>query len=542
MSHLRRLFAGVALALIVAPLLASAPLFDPDEGLHAAIAQEMLQRGDYVTPTFRGEPFLDKPILFFWAEAASLRLFGRHEAAVRIPPLLFGLFGMITVALLGRALFDESAGLLAGIVYGTMVLPMGVSEVAVHDVGVVPFMCLAALCLVHVDNGGSIWKAGLVAGVALGLSILTKGLVGVVFTGILAVCLTVRRPASWLGLRFALALAVAVAVAVAAPWYIAMEHAHPGYLHYYFVERHLRGYLTATQRHAGRPLWYYVPIVLGGALPWTAYLAGALRDATRGPRASPEAGRRLVLWGWFATGLVFLSIGESKLVTYALPLFPALALIVGEYVARRHAVGGGPVDPLFRMALVAQAAALALLPAIGLLLLKWKFDEMRPQWWFGILLVSLLIAFTARRAFRSSSEYGVIDGIVRVSVMALFGLMIVAPRAAAWMTSRDLAAALNTAGALPSRVWVVDERIGSLIFYLDPALRAEASADRVDTATFPEAMTRLRVDPPDALLAVRNSQLPRFLRMFPSPPAAEAHAGTFTVFRVETLRATAGVR
>jgi 4-amino-4-deoxy-L-arabinose transferase len=93
-----------------------------------------------------------------------------------------------------------------------------------------------------------------------------------------------------------------------------MERAHPGYLYYYFVERHLQGYLTATQRHAGRPFWYYLPIVLGGALPWTGYLAGALRSAAGNPL-------RLILWAWFAIGLVFLSIGESKLVTYALPLF-----------------------------------------------------------------------------------------------------------------------------------------------------------------------------------------------------------------------------
>ena len=107
MHNLRRVFAVVALVLVLAPLVASAPLFDPDEGLHAAIAQEMVRRGDYVTPTFLGEPFLDKPILFFWAEAASLRLFGDTEAAVRLPPLLFGLAGMLSVALLGRALFGE---------------------------------------------------------------------------------------------------------------------------------------------------------------------------------------------------------------------------------------------------------------------------------------------------------------------------------------------------------------------------------------------------------------------------------------------------
>src|SRR5690349_12004601 len=147
MPWLRRTFAAMALVLVVAPIVANAPLFDPDEGLHAAIAQEMVRRGDFVTPTFLGEPFLDKPILFFWAEALSLRLFGDNETAVRIPPLLFGLTGMLSVALLGRALFGSAAGLASGIVYGTMLLPFAMSQVAVHDVGLVPFMCVAAWCL-----------------------------------------------------------------------------------------------------------------------------------------------------------------------------------------------------------------------------------------------------------------------------------------------------------------------------------------------------------------------------------------------------------
>src|SRR3569832_1486807 len=105
MHSLRRAFVAVAVALVIAPLLANAPLFDPDEGLHAAIAQEMVLRGDYVTPAFLGEQFLDKPILFFRAEAAALRLFGDRESAVRVPPLLFGVAGMLTVAVLGSALF-----------------------------------------------------------------------------------------------------------------------------------------------------------------------------------------------------------------------------------------------------------------------------------------------------------------------------------------------------------------------------------------------------------------------------------------------------
>lgn len=87
-------FLAGAIALTVVlylwPLTIDAPLVDPDEGLHAAIAQEMNARGDYVMPRFLGEPFLDKPILYFWALAGSIRLFGATELAVRLPGLIFG--------------------------------------------------------------------------------------------------------------------------------------------------------------------------------------------------------------------------------------------------------------------------------------------------------------------------------------------------------------------------------------------------------------------------------------------------------------------
>jgi 4-amino-4-deoxy-L-arabinose transferase-like glycosyltransferase len=506
----------------------------------------MVQRGDYVTPTFRGEPFLDKPILFFWAEAASLRLFGDRAAAVRIPPLLLGLLGMLAVALLGRTLFDEPAGLIGGIVYATMLLPMGVSEVAVHDIGLVPFLCIAALYLFQAVRRNLVTCAAL-AGIALGLSILTKGLVGVVFAVLFAVWLTPRDRASWLRLAVAIAIAIVVAAIVAAPWYVAMERAHRGYLYYYFVERHLQGYLTATQRHAGRPIWYYLPIVLGGALPWTAYLIGAARAAL-GAAALATATRnpvRRALWGWFGTGLIFLSIGESKLVTYALPLFPALAVIIGEYVSSNARVvpasvdprpAPGAADPLFTLAFATHVLALALLPAVGLLILRWKFQAAHPLVWTSVVVLSVLTLDAGRRAARSSSGSGFMACLVGMTLYTIAAMMLVAPRAAAWMTSRDLAAALNRANTLPPSVHVVDERIGSLIFYLKPQLRAEATADRVDAASFADAMMRIGVDPPDAVFAIRESQLPRFYRLFRVPPAPDVRAGTFACFRADTLR------
>ena len=536
MHSLRRAFAAVAFALVVAPLVSPAPLFDPDEGLHAAIAQEMVQRGDYVTPTFLGEPFLDKPILFFWAEAASLRLCGGGERAVRLPPLLFGLLGMASVAALGASLFGRAAGLTAGIVYGTMLLPLGVSQVAVHDIGLVPFLCLAAYCVVRAsidDPGPGIARVaglGVLAGAALGLSILTKGLVGVVFVCVFAACLGVARPHAIRRIAGVLAIAAVVSAAVAAPWYLAMEHAHPGYLHYYFVERHLRGYLTATQRHAGRGWWYYVPIAIGGALPWTAYLAVAAREL----RARPA---RLLVWCWFAAGLMFLSAGESKLVTYALPLFPALAILVGDGLAAQLSAPAAPGRG-FRIAAVLHTIVLAALPAAGLAAVQWKFGASHPLLWPVVAAVAVVVIAAMMRARRSTTLDGFMSGASAAAIVSLVGMMAVLPHAAAWMTAKDLAGALNGMGTLPPRVSVFDERIGSLVFYLSPPLRADASPERLTDTSMAEAIGRARVDPDSSIIAVRNTQLPRFFRLFPRPPAADARAGTFTIFRALTLRET----
>jgi len=119
--------------------------------------------------------------------------------------------------------------------------------------------------------------------------------------------------------------------------------------------------------------------------------------------------------------------------------------------------------------------------------------------------------------------------------MALFGLMIVMPLAASWMTARDLARALNGGGVLPAHVWVLDERIGSLIFYLSPPLRAVAP-DRIDDASAAELVSRIRTGSEDALVAVRDDRVARFSRLFPSPPAPAALAGTFTLYGTGTLR------
>src|SRR5262249_7533342 len=140
--------AFVCAALIyVYPLFLGTPLLDPDEGMHAAISQRMVETGDYVVPRFNGRAFLDKPILYFAAQAPSLRVFGMNEAAVRLPGLAFGLLGAATTALLAWRLFDRDAALATLLVALTLAIPLALAQAAAHDVALVPWTNLAWLLL-----------------------------------------------------------------------------------------------------------------------------------------------------------------------------------------------------------------------------------------------------------------------------------------------------------------------------------------------------------------------------------------------------------
>jgi len=326
---------SIAALLYLAPLLLNAPLTDPDEGLHAAISQEMVERGDLIVPRFVGRAFLDKPILFFWAQAASMRLFGMTTASARLPGMLFALLAIVTTGWLARVLFGNGGrtsgppiGWIAAGCYATMVLPFLLAQAPVHDIALVPLTNVAFGLLwrsrdparLERSRGGSEFRDPILAGCALGLSILTKGLegiaiVGVSFAAYLLVTRTLTRRLMLLGI-----LVVVVAALVALPWYLAMDAREPGYLRYYFLNRHLLGFTTETQRHGGQAWWYYLPLLIAGGLPWIAYVRrSALSDAP---------GK--FLWIWPVASLVLLSLSNSKAVTYLLPVMPAIAIVASR--------------------------------------------------------------------------------------------------------------------------------------------------------------------------------------------------------------------
>jgi 4-amino-4-deoxy-L-arabinose transferase-like glycosyltransferase len=492
----RRLVAALVLlglALYVFPLVLDHPLIDPDEGLHAAIAQAMVEGGDYVTPRFLREPFPDKPVFFFWALAGSLWAFGFTEAAARAPGLLFGLLGAATTGLLAGTILGRRGGWLAAIFYATLSLPIGLMQMPVHDLALVPFTNGALLAFWRAARAVRAQRVlgwSLLAGVCLGGAILTKGLSGVAIVGLahVTVLLIERR------LRVAVivggALALITGLAVAAPWFMAMEQAHPGYLDYYLFQRHVLGFTTATQRH-GKSAWhYYLPVVLGGGLPWILYAPFTM--GRRRPRASDPItesrfadGARLG-WSLLLTGTLFLSLSKSKLLTYALPLFPAIALLAAvAWLARQQRSGDHPSRWFGRMTAVQAGIAALLLPG-ALIFAPEKFAVPQVEWMWVIAGGIAAGWWSAARVVSRHTEAAAALGATMTATTLIVALAVLVPPVANVTTAKDLAETINRSGRFPPELWMVEQRSGSLVFYLDPALRRDLTRERVLQLSSPQ--------------------------------------------------------
>lgn len=484
------------LAAYSAILWVEVPLIDPDEGLHAAIAQEMVERGDWVTPRVLGEPFFDKPILYFWALCCSLSLFGMNENSVRVPGLLFGLMTVASSWYAARKWFGVRAGKFAGCIQATMLLPLATSQIAVHDVPLVAWTvgAIGALWSIHRSGspGISEWKSVASACLFLGLAILTKGLIGVAFVMLAyvpAALLTKRLPL----LRMAtLLLATGIGgLLISSPWFLLMEWKNPGYLEYYFYQRHIVGFLSPTKWHGSREWWYYLPILIGGSLPWGGYLAGAGRQFWSDFRSeSRPAGQheRILLWCWLGMGVLFLSLAKAKLASYCLPLFPPIAMLVGDFWDRglRGELQSGALRDLRFSASAFSWTGLIAFPVVCGGAIAYGLLDYSTELVVVSAIITLIGVSAIRSALRANWERVFAGGVLTLTALGVGTIIEILPAAAEGLSGRPLAGYLNDRFEPGGELILLRERIGSVLFYLDPEVRRGLSTAQVSTKTIRE--------------------------------------------------------
>jgi len=312
-------------------------LVHPDEGRYAEIPREMAVSGDWVTPRLNGIKYFEKPALQYWITAAAYRAFGVQQWTARLWPASAGFLGVLFIGYVGLRLGGPRQGLYSAAVLGSCLWYVGNAHLLTLDTGLTFWMALGLGSLfiaqrdVATPREQRNWM--LAAWAALALAVLSKGLIGVVLPGAALVLYTLLTRDWALWRRLHLLGGTVVLLAIAAPWFVLVSSRNPEFFDFFFIHEHFTRFLTNEARRV-EPWWFFVPMFIAGILPWLLVFAWT---AKRSWTAAPIA-RNGFCWPrfalvWAAFVFVFFSASGSKLPSYILPLFPALALVIGWQLA-----------------------------------------------------------------------------------------------------------------------------------------------------------------------------------------------------------------
>jgi 4-amino-4-deoxy-L-arabinose transferase-like glycosyltransferase len=445
-------------------------LWDVDEGMHAVMSKNILLNGDWVTPTFNGENFYDKPILFNWLGAICFLLFGFNEFAARLPATLFGTAGVLVTYFLGRKMFGPTVGFLGGVILASSAEYLLLSRVVVHDIALTLFttmaLCFFYLALVDV---GRRKRYFLLFWAAAGFAILAKGPLGLVLPGlVIGVFLLSTRRLSLIK-EMQIGWGLLILLAVAGPWYIAISVRNPDYLRYFILEKNLGSFSPSNTHHAG-PIYFYFRALSFGLLPWVTFVPltalGAIRNRDRGPSDAV-----LFLLIWVGAIFVFFSLATAKLESYILPVFPATALLFALYwhdalsdptPSRRRGLlwSWSPVVAL----MVTAAIYVWVVPPISLQV-KAGLDLPRVYGFIWTVAALVILVFVLLWIRKTASAFGTII-VLTGTAMVLFNLVL-APPVGPFRATKDLGLRLDQR-LPPGEKYVFYQRIrDSAMFYTD---------------------------------------------------------------------------
>ncbi len=297
------------------------PLTEPDEARYGNIAAYMSRTGDYVTPHLNH--------VVYWATALLFKIFGENEFSSRLFAALCAWGCVFLVYRIGTFFHDEKSGIYSAGVLSTFLFHSIIAKINILDMPLAFFVCLAIWAGYRYCHGGCEKKGWLyLFYAASGLAFLTKGLIGVVFPfAVTLLWLIISR--RWRdGFKLLSPVGMALFLLISIPWIILVQKSNPDFLWFFFIREHLLRYTTTLHgRH--QAIWFYIPIVVLGTLPWSAFVLKALKGKDM---SAPffKAGEKHLFLIWIFFIFIFFSISSSQLLPYIAPLFLPIAVILGH--------------------------------------------------------------------------------------------------------------------------------------------------------------------------------------------------------------------
>jgi 4-amino-4-deoxy-L-arabinose transferase-like glycosyltransferase len=302
-------------------------LYNPDEGRYAEIPREMLASGDWVIPHLNGLVYIEKPPLQYWATAVSEALFGQNDWAARLYIGLCALATLYTIWALIRREWDAAAAARAAIMLGSSLLFFLLGHQLTLDMSLTLFTTVTFVGFCNAQRDGHWRRWMLLSWAGIAGAFLTKGLIAGVLPILTLIVYSVlqRDLAPWR--RLLLVRGAVLFGVLSLPWLILIQHRLPQFFQFFFVREHIQRFLTKIEDRY-QPWWFFIPVLVAGILPWLLPALRALCVDWRASSARSGFDLRRFAWVWCVVVFVFFSASDSKLITYIMPLFPQLALLM----------------------------------------------------------------------------------------------------------------------------------------------------------------------------------------------------------------------
>ena len=309
-------------------------LWQTDEVIYTQVAKEIIETGDWITLHLNGDPWFIHPPMFMWLTAITGALFGFSNFVARLWCAIFGIIGVITTYYFGKLIYNEKAGFYSGLVLATTFQFILQARIAIFDVPLITLMFLAVFFFFKAykeEQPKFYWFFY----IFMGLAVLMKGPIGILLPGlVLTVFLFVTGDMPKVCGKCHPVLGIILASVIGGWWYVA-EYLIHGQV---FVDRVI-GYYTVNrftgvvETHTG-PFYFYIPVILLGFLPWTAFMFEGLVNLWQNRKIKEN----LFILLWLVIGFIFFSAANTKLPGYIMSLYPYLALVVGYLIAAKNKI------------------------------------------------------------------------------------------------------------------------------------------------------------------------------------------------------------
>ncbi len=319
-------------------------LTDRDEGSNAEAAREMLETGDWISPTLNYEPRYAKPAFVYWLISGSYMLFGVTEVAARIPSAISGICVLFVQYAFVYRWFGAPLALFSSIMLLLNIEFLAINRMVLTDPELVVFTTLAGYSFWHaitsITKNSRWWYLGFY--LAMGFGMLVKGPVGIIIPlmGVIPYLTLTRQWRLFWQQGFPL-LGIGLVSLVAAPWYIAMFQIH-GEAYWAAAQANTAGRFMSPMEGHGGTFFFYVPILLLGFFPWSAFLPSVLYRSLKQWKtywegkifSTRETNLEFFLSLWIVGLLIFFTLSATRLPHYIYPLFPASAILVALWWKR----------------------------------------------------------------------------------------------------------------------------------------------------------------------------------------------------------------